>query len=212
MQDRLHAVSPDSALYSQICAASVGEGRKLRVPSDHRRSLTNTCSPRRPQAARRSARSASWCARLSTRPRRSRRWARQGRPRRRRCPVSTPPPRASTRTAGRSVVNRAGRGALERRRDARRSASRRSIARRGATDHPPAAQPALGGRARRRGRRPGAYELQRTRAAYGRPERLPTTTTSRPGGRLAAHNDNEAPGRGGSRGPQRRRAAPEGGS
>ena len=109
------------------------ESRNVRVPSGPARRLPNTCSPRRPQAARLSARSASWCARPSTRPRRSRRWVRQGL----RCRICTPPPpppRASTRTAGHSVVTRASAG-QDRSRLAHRSASRRyPIARRGATE------------------------------------------------------------------------------
>jgi hypothetical protein len=127
----------------------------VRVPSDGLRSLPNTCSPRRPQAARRSARSASWCARPWTRPRRSRRWVRHrlpsGIPARR-----PPPPRACTRTAGRSVVTPEGAG-RDRPRLGLRSASRRyhPIARRGAPDTRPPA-PGLGGRARRTGRRSGA--------------------------------------------------------
>ena len=124
--------------------------RNVRVPSDGLRSLPNTCSPRRPQAARRSARSASWCARLWTRPRRSRRWVRHrlpsGIPARR-----PPPPRAYTRTAGHSVVTPEGAG-RDRPRLGPRSASRRyhPIARRGAPDSRPPAS-GLGGRARRSG-------------------------------------------------------------
>jgi hypothetical protein len=124
--------------------------RNVRVPSDGPPSLPNTCSPRRPQAARRSARSASWCARLWTRPRRSRRWVRQrlrsGLPAR-----PPPPPRACTRTAGHSVVTPEGAG-RDRSRLGPRSASRRyhPIARRGAPDSRPPAS-GLGGRARREG-------------------------------------------------------------
>jgi hypothetical protein len=118
---------------SQIRARRHTESRNVRVPSGALRSLPNTCSPRRPQAARPSARSASWCARPSRRPRRSRRWVRQGlRCRIRRVPP--PPPRASIRTAGHWVVTRASAG-LDRPCLAHRSASRRyPIVRRGATD------------------------------------------------------------------------------
>ena len=137
MQDRLHRLGPRSTLLSQICADQYPHPRNARVPSDRAPSLPNTCSPRRPQAARRSARSASWCARLWTLPRRSRRWARQ----RLRRPLgmrASPPPRASTRTAGHWVVTRADEG-RDRPRPAHRSASRRyTNTRRAATDPRPA--------------------------------------------------------------------------
>jgi hypothetical protein len=118
--------------------------RILRLPSEPGRSLTNTCSPRRPHpAARRSARSQRWCATPWTRRWCSPRWVRQRRrassrspPRHRRRPSQNgrrpPPPAPSTRTAGRSVAHRAG-AARERRRPAHRSASRRFIARHDAT-------------------------------------------------------------------------------
>jgi hypothetical protein len=127
----------------------------VRVPSDPIRSLPNTCSPRRPPAARRSARSASWCARLFRRPRSSRRWVRHRRLSGIPAGLPPPPPRAYTRTAGHSVVTPAGAG-RDRPRHGRRSASRRyPIARRGGPDNRPPA-PGLGGRARRPGRRHGA--------------------------------------------------------
>ena len=100
-----------------------------------RPSLPNTCSPRRSPAARASARCASWCARPSTRPPSSRRWVRH-RLRSGFRPGPPPPPRASTRTAGHSVVTRAG-ADQDRSRPARRSASRRyPITRHAAPDHP----------------------------------------------------------------------------
>jgi hypothetical protein len=148
------------------------EGRSVRVPSDPRRSLTNTCSPRRSPAARRSVRSASWCARPSTRPSCSRRWVRH-RPRGARRPRPAPPPHASTRTAGHSVVTRAGAGRV-RSRHAHRPASRRyhPITRRGAAD-PARRRPVWeDGRAGRARRPQGRHKLQRTRAACGRLERL----------------------------------------
>jgi hypothetical protein len=131
----------------------------VRVPSEAGRRLTNTCSPRRPPAARRSARCASWCARPYRRPRSSRRWVRQrlrtGIPGRR----PPPPPRASTRTAGHSVVTPPAGADRDRSRRGHRSASRRyPIARRGRPDNRPPA-PGLGGRARRSGRRFGATRL-----------------------------------------------------
>ena len=152
---------PRSTAWSQIRADAHALGRTLRVPSDPLPSLTNTCSPRRPPAARRSARSASWCARLSIRPRSSRRWVRHGS--RSACRTgSPPPPRAITRTAGHSVVNRAGAGQV-RSRLAHRSASRRyPINRLRAPDHRPPA-PGLGGRARRSGL--SSMHLGRLRAA-----------------------------------------------
>ncbi len=150
MQDRLQILrTSHSAAWSQIRADAHPLGRTLRVPSDPLPSLTNTCSPRRPPAARRSARSASWCARLSIRPRSSRRWVRH-RLRSARRTGPPPPPHAITRTAGHSVVNREGADPV-RSRLARRSASRRyPINRLTAPDHRPPA-PGLGGRARRTG-------------------------------------------------------------
>jgi hypothetical protein len=130
----------DSAVWSQIRAGRGADFRTLRVPSDPPPSLPNTCSPRRPPAARRSARCASWCARPWTRPRRSRRWVRQA-SRSGFRPGPPPPPRASIRTAGHSVVTRAGAG-RDRSRHAHRSASRRyPISRHGAPDHPARRRP-----------------------------------------------------------------------
>ena len=151
------------------------------VPSDPRPSLANTCShPRRHQAARPSARFASWCAAPSTRRWSSPRWARHlpGRPRGRPGP---PPPRPSTRTAGHSVVvcARAGPAWAAR---APRSASRRSpITRHAGTDRPRPPAPGLGGRARRRGwcRHPRRYGLHRTRAASQAARALSDRTSHR---------------------------------
>jgi hypothetical protein len=141
---------PDSAVWSQIRDGCDAFRRTLRVPSDPPPSLPNTCSPRRSPAARGSARCASWCARPLTRPPRSRRWVRH-RLRSGSRPGPLPPPRASTRTAGHSVVTRGGVD-QDRSCPARRSASRRyPISRHRAPDHPahrrPVWEDGLAGRA-----------------------------------------------------------------
>ena len=144
----------------------------MRVPSEAGRRLTNTCSPRRPPAARRSARCASWCARPFRRPRSSRRWVRQRLRSGTHARRPPPPPRASTRTAGHSVVTPPAGADRVRSRRGHRSASRRyPIARRGRPDTPP-----TGARSGRTGAPVGPalrrHEAQRTRAACGRLERL----------------------------------------
>ncbi len=160
----------------------------MRVPSDGLRSLANTCSPRRPQAARRSARSASWCAAPSTRLRRSRHWVRH-RLRSASRPGPLPPPRASTRTAGHSVVTSAPAG-QDRRRDAHRSASRRSpITRRGATDQPAGARSGRTGKAGRARAPTPSGRLRAARALGARrtsPPRAAPSSAARRDRRAAA--------------------------
>ena len=170
--------APRGALPSQIRADRRKIVRNVRVPSDALRSFTNTCSPRRPQAARRSARFASWCAAPSTRPRRSRRWVRH-RLRSASRPGPPPPPRAITRTAGHSVVTRAPAG-QDRRRDAHRSASRRSpITRRGATDQPAGARSGRTGKAGRARAPTPSGRLRAARALGARSLRRPGGTKLR---------------------------------
>jgi hypothetical protein len=187
-----------SLVWSQIRVVGRPVCRTLRVPSDPVPSLPNTCSPRRSRAARRSVRSASWCARPLTRPSRSRRWVRH-RPRGRFSPGSPPPPRASTRTAGHSIVTRAC-ADQDRSRHAHRSASRRyPISRHGAPDHPAHRRPVWeDGRAGRAGAGLTAPEapthLGRLRAARALGAAAPAPCDSPRGSQAAARSASDGSG------------------